>query len=108
MSIDGNDLSKFAITARISGNTIFWTDPTDPIAKSLFQHSDNRASNNPSPSLLKGVSQSPDTKHPKHRSFWDSVKYLAGLAWKNRSTIGNVISSVMPMLAEEPGRKKTP
>jgi hypothetical protein len=55
VSIEGNQLSKFSLTATIRGNSVFWTDPTDPIAKSLFMNDTSKVENDPTPNLLKGV-----------------------------------------------------
>lgn len=103
LSIDAESLAKFGITLSIRGNVVFWTNPQDPIAKSLFKQDIGRQNLDPTPSLLKGVEQDPNQQHPKLGDFWSKVKYLGSLAWQHRDAIANVASSVLPLLmADKP------
>lgn len=78
-------------------NTVFWTNPRDPIAKGLFKVHD--ANKDYEPKLLKGVTTSPNTVLKSSGSFWDKVKWLGKQVWDNRGSIISAVSSVARFLA---------
>jgi hypothetical protein len=86
------------------GNIVFWQDPQDSIANSLFRaQTPTGILASPLPNALAAVDQNPNIDPPKGiNSLSSAAGWLMSKAWENRHTILSAGEALMAAFAEPP------
>jgi len=82
---------------------VFWQDPQDAIANSLFKTRQvHGIAASPVPKVLGGVDQNPNLKTPPGMSLKNAASWLLSTAWRNKDTVVSSIGKVAAMLMDPP------